>query len=114
MSQTETHFGKLKRVEINIPLEEWFKEKCKEKGIEEIPSYYENWGETFRDNFPNRFFIHDEEVWEAIDHIESDGEDIDVMIPNEDGTITFVMQFYNGGTCLPEMIEEGLARLKTK
>jgi hypothetical protein len=34
------------------------------------------------------------------------------MIPNEDGTITFFMEFYNGGTCLSEMIEEGLERLK--
>ena len=38
--------------------------------------------------------------------------DIDVMIENPDGTITFVYQFYNGGTCLSECIEHGLARLK--
>lgn len=114
MSQTETHFGKLKKVEINTSLEEWFKEKCKEKGIEELPPYSDDWKDAFCDKFREKFFIHEEEVWEAIDHIETDSEDIDIMIPNVDGTITFVMQFYNGGTCLSEVIEEGLVRLKTK
>jgi hypothetical protein len=33
------------------------------------------------------------------------------MQKNEDGTITFVMQFYNGGTCLSECIEEELEKI---
>jgi hypothetical protein len=34
------------------------------------------------------------------------------MLPNEDGTITFIQQFYNGGTCLSEVIEEGIRKIK--
>jgi hypothetical protein len=113
MSQTETHFGKLRKIKLEIPLEEWFKEKCIEKGIDKIPSYNDSWEETFRDNYYNEYFIIDGQVWESFEHIKSDGyEDIDVMIPNDDGTITFVQQFYNGGTCLSECIEEGLKKLK--
>ena len=53
-----------------------------------------------------------DEVWEAVEHIENADSDIDVMLPNEDGTITFVQQFYNGGTCLSEVIEEGIQKLR--
>ena len=77
-----------------------------------MPSYYDTWEEVVRSEFSEEYFIVAGEIWEAFEHIENDGfDDIDVMIPNEDGTITFVMQFYNGGTCLGECIEEGLERL---
>lgn len=112
MSQTETHFGKLRKVETTLTLEEWSKEKCNKENITELASYNDNWVEELRDNFNNKYFIIDDEIWEAIEHIESeDGDDIDIMIPNSDGTITFVQQFYNGGTCLSECIEDGIKKL---
>jgi hypothetical protein len=118
MSQTETHFGKLRKVEIeNQTLEQWCEIKCKEVGIEKIESYHDSWNEQMRDcrEYYNKYFFVDGEVWEAVEHIESeDGENIDVMIPNTDGTITFVQQFYNGGTCLSECIEDGINRIKDK
>lgn len=114
MSQTETHFGKLRKIKLNVSLEEWCKQKCIEKDITEIPSYYDSWKETFKDEYYNQYFIVDGELWESFEHIESDGyEDINVMISNEDGTITFVQQFHNGGTCLSECIENGLNKLKS-
>ena len=118
MSQTETHFGKLRKVVIDEgdTIEDWCREKCKEKGITEIDSaYYGSWLEQFRYVFNNKYFIVGDEIWEVIEHIKNDGfDDIDVMIPNEDGTITFVQQFYNGGTYLGEVIEEGIENLKNK
>lgn len=33
---------------------------------------------------------------------------------NTDGTISFIGQFHNGGTCLSEMIEESLNNQKNK
>jgi hypothetical protein len=115
MSQTETHFGKLRKIETRMPVEEWCQHKCYGAGITEIPSYYSDWTETFLDKFHKKFFIVDNTIWEVIEHIENeDGEDIDVMIPNSDGTITFVQQFYNGGTCLSECIENGLKELNKK
>ncbi len=118
MSQTETHFGKLHKVEIeNQTLEQWCESKCKEIGEEELASYFDSWQEQMsncREYYEKYFFV-DGEVWEAVEHIESeDGVDIDVMIPNKDGTITFVQQFYNGGTCLSECIEDGIKRIKDK
>ena len=117
MSQTETHFGKLRKVVINegYNVEDWCREKCTDAGYTEIASYNENWLEQLRDVFYEKYFVVDGEIWEAFEHIENDGfDDIDIMIPNEDGTITFIQQFYNGGTCLSEVIEEGLEKLKNK
>jgi hypothetical protein len=118
MSQTETHFGKLRKVEIeNQTLEQWCEIKCKEAGNTKIESYYNSWQEQARDclEYNNKYFFVDGEVWEAIKHIESEnGDDIDVMIPNTDGTILFLQQFYNGGTCLSECIEDGIKKIKDK
>ena len=112
MSHTETHFGKLRKVELNCSIEEWCKQKCSEQGILEIPSYFNSWKETFEDYLGYRkYFFLKSEVWEAVEHMEEDDGDIDIMVPNEDGTVTFVFQFYNGGTCLSEMVKNGLKRL---
>jgi uncharacterized protein with von Willebrand factor type A (vWA) domain len=40
--------------------------------------------------------------------------DLYEMEPNTDGTVSFTMRFYNGGTCLSECIEEGLEKLKNE
>lgn len=113
MSYTETHFGKLRKVETSLTIENWCKNQCILAGETELASYFETWEEQFRDTFSNKYFIINGQIWESIEHIKGEeGEGIDIMIPNEDGTITFVMQFYNGGTCLSECIEDGLKRLK--
>lgn len=114
MSQTETHFGKLRKVIIpeNQTIEEWCKAKCLEMNITELPSYCDDWREVIKYDYSEKYFFTGDEIWEAFEHVECDeGDDINVMNPNEDGTITFVMQFYNGGTCLGEMIEEGLNKI---
>jgi hypothetical protein len=115
MSHTETHFGKLRKVEIpeNHLVEDWCREKCRDLGYTEMATYNSTWEEQLRCETYDKYFFADGEVWEAVEHIESeDGDDIDIMVKNPDGTITFVQQFYNGGTCLSEVIEEGLAKLK--
>lgn len=115
MSQTETHFGKLRRVasgfDENNTLEEWCIREFRKQGVTELKSYYDSWVEQFKDRFSEKYFIVNGEVWEAFEHVKNDGfDDINVMIPNEDGTVTFIQQFYNGGTCLDEVIEEELGR----
>jgi hypothetical protein len=117
MSYTETHFGKLRKVvlEEGQTLEQWCEAKCNELGQTEISSYNKTWYEQLRDDSSETYFFLKDEIWEAFDHHETEeGDDIYHLQPNEDGTLTFVMQFYNGGTCLSECIEESLERLKSK
>lgn len=100
MSQTELHIGKLRKVELeqNQSLEDFYKEKLKNIGIDE---FYE------------KYFVINNVIWEIFDHEEKDdSDDIYELKPNEDGTLSFIMKFYNGGTCLSECIEEELKKLK--
>jgi hypothetical protein len=112
MSHTEHHIGKLRKVEINegYSVEDWCREKCQEAGIPTIPEYYDSWQETLKNVYETYFFVNDA-VWEVFDHTEFE-DDIYKMVPNADGTISFIMSFYNGGTCLSECIEEGLLKYK--
>ena len=111
MSNTETHFGKLRRVDTVLTVEDWCRNQCLLAGKRELESYYKNWQEKIRGDFNEKYFIVGGQIWEVIEHIEvEEGEDINIMIPNPDQTITFVQQFYNGGTCLGEIIEEYLGK----
>jgi hypothetical protein len=114
MSHTETHVGKLRKVNFEgLTIEQWCEARCKEKGRLTLASYNDSWKEELRDSVQEKYFFIKDEIWEAFDHIkEDDGSDIYHMQKNEDGTITFVMQFYNGGTCLSECIEEGLEKIQ--
>jgi len=117
MSEMETHHGKLRRVQLaeGQTIEDWCKAKCQELGYTEMDSCNSTWEEQLRSETHNKYFFTDDEVWEAIEHksVDDDG-DIYFLQPNEDGTLTFVYRFYNGGTCLSECLEDDLAKLKTK
>jgi len=116
MSYTETHIGKLRKVELeeNQTLEDWCREKCQSLGKSELASYNSNWIEQFRDEYSEKYFIVKGEVWEAFEHKEvgEDNDDIYDISKNDDGTLSFIMRFYNGGTCLTECIEEELEKLQ--
>lgn len=115
MSQTETHFGKLRRVvfQEGQTLEDWCKAACNERGETEKLSYCKTWYEQLRQINDGEFYFVKDEVWETIEDFSAEeGDDIYQMHLNEDGTVTYVMQFYNGGTCLSECLEESLAKLE--
>lgn len=111
MSYTETHVGKLRKIETGPNIEHWCHTQCLAEGHSELASYYENWTEQFRDRFYDKFLVTKNAVYEIF---EMDDGDVYHMQKNPDGTYTFVMQFYNGGTCLAECLEEGIEKLNTK
>lgn len=111
MSHTETHFGKLRKIETVLSVEEWCKEYCNSNGITELSSYNDNWKEELLTEYYDKFIFSNGIIYEIFDHIEADEDDVDYLHDNPDGTYTFVMQFYNGGTCLSECLEEGLNRI---
>ena len=116
MSEMEAHVGKLRKVQINEgqSVEDWCREKCEDRGVPSmLPELYDSWKETLKyhlDLYETYFFINDE-IWEAFDHKELGDDDIYKMTPNPDGTISFTMRFYNGGTNLQECITEELRKL---
>ncbi len=116
MSQTELHIGKLRKIELkqNQSLEDFCKNKFETlRLIKELPITKDSWVEYFKDEFYEKYFVINNVIWEIFDHEEKDdSDDIYELKPNEDGTLSFIMKFYNGGTCLSECIEEELKKLK--
>lgn len=119
MSDTELHFGKLRKVNLqNKTIEEWCKNKLYEIGITEFDEdRYSCWHEAFinESTFDNKFFfVNDTTVWEAFEHTKQEHDYINYLHTNNDGTVSFVMAFYNGGTCLSECIEDSLKSIILK
>lgn len=120
MSQTEFHTGKLYSVKIEKSLEETCRAIAARRHIE----LGEDWQEDFRDAFDEykdktgsvqdeEYFIHGENLYRVIDHEESSDEEYFMKLNrNSDGSLSFIGQFYNGGTCFSEMLEEALDELK--
>lgn len=119
MSRTEFHTGKLYPVRFSGSLEE----ACRDIARRHNFDLGENWKEEFRDKFDEysnkkdhaseEYFIHGENLYRVIDHEESDSEEYFMkLIRNSDGSISFIGQFYNGGTCFSEMLEDALSELK--
>lgn len=114
MSEMKRHIGKIKKVDLNgFTIEEWCKRKCESLGVRLKP-----WNDTYKDAFfENQYPIEvvevDGDLFEIIeDNEEEDTEEISIFTPNGNGTYSYVLQFYNGGTCLSEMIEEGIKKLR--
>ena len=119
MSYTEFHTGKLYPVKIEKNLEETCRAIAKRFDIE----LGEDWQEDFRDKFneyeyknkrtTEEYFIHGEKLYRVIDHEELDSEEYFMKLSrNENGSLSFIGQFYNGGTCFSEMLEEALDDLQ--
>ena len=111
MSEVEFHTGRLRKIAIHSTTEEWCQSACQLNGIKEMSSYNKTWVDEFKDNdvLGKKYFIHNESIYEVLEHLQSDEENYFMrLINNADGTITFIGQFYNGGTCFDEMLEEAL------
>lgn len=108
MSYTESHVGKIKKVDLEgLTIEEWAKEVATAYGME-FKEYYDSYKELVLDELYSRYIIVEEEVYEIIEDREFTEEDISELTPEGDGVFSFVMQFYNGGTCLTEMLEDAI------
>lgn len=109
MSSYCTDYGKIKRVE-RLPGEsiDQLKERLwREKHIgEEYPE------DGFDDDWDlyEKYIITKHNIWEIFDHIEADEAD-DMFCEFENlgnGVYGFHTRYYNGGTCMSEMIEDAI------
>lgn len=116
MSDYKHHRGKLILIEKNSTedQEQFFKrvmgDSFKEDAYEEYLEHNDI-QEFFDDcDVYNEFFYKDEcSIYKIEEHEEVDPYDgIQILRQNTDGSFYFEMRYYNGGTCLTEMIEESL------
>ena len=131
MSNYEKHVGKLKKVDLseyNNSTEKFFEEQYRklftdltEEEIKETYHYAEtfayrgnrgSWEYLFFDNcydfdMDDKFYVVNGIVYETIEDKEVD-DDASLLKDNGDGTYDYFIEFYNGGTCLQEILEENL------
>jgi hypothetical protein len=114
MSQVEVHVGQLMKIdklESTTP-EEWCKEYFLENGITQLDHYYESWVEYFNDEYYEEFLVHKNDIYRKIKDTECyGGDDIYHAHKNENGTIDYILSYYNGGCGFTEAIEEALNNL---
>ena len=110
MSETETHIGKLKRINLNNQsVEDYCKKYCEHNNI---INTYDSFTEYFHCELYEEYIITDNNIFQFITNKESrDYEYISFIDKNDDDTYNYVMQFHNGGTCLSEMLHDALKKI---
>lgn len=124
MSEVEKHIGTLREIILpdGMTTEEWYKEQCLKNGMDPAdvgpsPTQYSSWKYAFMDDvgwdFPDscKYVTVGDKMYEMIEHEETE-DDICKFWKNSDGTISFMAEFYNGGTCLSEIVEYELSKLQ--
>lgn len=123
MSDYETIKGKIRKIDLQgLSVEECAKRIVKEKGLEsevgqgpyfyetnlEFLKWYDDWEE-------GQYVSIDDELYLIYDTCDlGSSTDFINMTSIGDDTYEFLTSFYNGGTCLGEMIEDEIKRLKRK
>jgi hypothetical protein len=115
MSQTETIRGKLKHItrpdgqNLNVACRNLFAEQ----GDGKLEDYYEDFVEKAREQLEG-YVICNDELYEIVDYNDLSADDVFEASKNEDGTIDFLVQYYNGGCGFSEALEYALKNMKEK
>ena len=124
MSYTEKHIGRLVEVDFNrngTTPEHFYKMLCEYHNYDSLtvtkyrtPYTYKSWEELYWEELwdEDNLYRVDGKVYRLVEHTELEDDDIFKFWKNDDGSISFVAEFYNGGTCLNEIIEEGVRKVK--
>lgn len=114
MSEQQTFKGKFVKVDLDSKiLEEQCQLICNGYSIFKYDNrYYKSWIDYLKNELYNAYFIANDELYKYLEKEEIDNSDSYINIEKEGDIYSFTTSFYNGGTYLEEMIEEGLNKLK--
>lgn len=110
MSCTEFHHGKAKKIEFSgdLTLQEKVDE-LKNRGFQFDYEYVED-NDIYCKNLA--YMYESGDFYELLEHSKSnDEQDLAIATKNDDGTINFTLQFYNGGCGFEEQFEEAVNKL---
>ena len=112
MSETETHVGKMKPMVVNgATVEERCEDACKRLGLTR-DKYHDSWEECLSDEGYRKVYQHNGVIYEIIEDKRLDDEDIAEASRNADGTVNFVLSYYNGGASFDEALNSAMKDLK--
>lgn len=117
MSDYEVHLGKMReipRLDENETIEEMMARLLIMRGKKHFESG------DIKDHFTSEFhrsgiyyYEKGEKIFEIEDR-EFEDEDVNLAYRNKNGDIEYALRFYNGGTCLPEMLDYALDQMFKK
>ncbi len=110
MSQTESHFGKLVKIESPFDVETVCKSLMEDRG-DCLDSYHKDHKEFVEEQYEDILINHN--VYNIID-TELDEEDTYRSWHNPDGSIGYAVSFYNGGCGFHEALTDAIKGLKQK
>lgn len=111
MSETVTIKGKFKKVSDDV--DKWKTEYLTKNNLS-VEEYFDDIQETFwQTGDDDKYIVTDNAVYEVIENEKDDPfGDLAEVFKTGDNEYTFVTQFYNGGTCLMEQLEEMAERIE--
>lgn len=114
MSEQVYKTGKLKLIEKKPyeTLEEQCKRILEEHNKDTELDFYDSYVEMFNDEFYYEYIILDDNIYKVIELNDSDCDNIYELHDNKDGTMNFVLSYYNGGESFDEAMEEAYERMK--
>lgn len=111
MSDYESQSGKIKLASIE---NETSDDTCKRIWLEKGHKEEDYTKSNFFDEYYEKYIRVKEKIWEILE-VEDHGDDDDMFCrlhDNKDGTFSFHTRYYNGGTCMTEMLQDELENLK--
>jgi hypothetical protein len=105
MSDYEKHIGTIEKVNFNGTIEEF----AGTLDLGELPDFYDNWEEYFRDE-SEEYHIHNDSIY-RIQNEEIDNSDDIFEYKINNNKIEYVLSFYNGATDLFEQIQDILGEV---
>jgi hypothetical protein len=110
MGGVETITGKLSEVDLGeLTLSQKISELLKEK-VDSVPDYCTDEQDAFADLLSDEYFIYKGRLF-ALEYKDLDSQDFIEITKSDDGTYKFTTSFYNGCTCLGEMLSDGLEEI---
>ncbi len=111
MSDMEAHKGKLVPMDLTgNSLDELAENACMQLGLGE-PDDNETWVEHLRDKGYRKIYIHGDIIY-LIQNTELDAFGFTEADKNSDGSINYVMFYYNGGASFDEALDGAVERLE--
>jgi hypothetical protein len=112
MRDYEQHIGRAIPVESKDETnEEMAKRVLAEKGKTELPSYHETYLEWFTDEFYKEYALVKGVLYKLEAEEVDPYDDVVWAKKNADGSINYVLRYYNGGCGFDEVFEEAILRL---
>lgn len=113
MSDTHTIKGKIKKVNLQGKSIEEFAKEHMSFISRKLPSYCKSYTEYLKSYYDyKRYFTIKGKLYEIIEAKDITYDDFCIINENIDETYSFVTSFYDGGTCLIEMLEDEMVNIE--